>query len=125
MARQICIKMKSTLNKGVGGGQGLVHNFTYYVSYFVIAMLTISSVLYIHRCRTQYAFGGDSITHKALKRSTSKLKVIEFRKAFVLTKYTAGSQCFLGQCCIRLSFQFSQHQEFRNPKYNTNIMLNK
>lgn len=92
--------MKTTLNEGVGAGQGVVHNFTYSVSYFVIETLTISFVLYTHRCRTQYAFGGDSITHEALKRSTSKLKVIEFRKAFVLTKYTAGSQCFLGQCCI-------------------------
>lgn len=63
-------------------------------------MLTISLVLSIHRCRTQFAFGGDSITHEALKRSTSKLKVIEFRKALVLTKYTAGSQRFLGQCCV-------------------------
>jgi len=123
MARQTYIKMKSTLNEGVGAGQGVVHNFTYYASYFVIAMLTISLVLYIHRCRTQYAFGSDSITSKALKRSASKLKIIEFRKAFVLTKYTAGSQCFLGQCWIRLSLQFSQHQAFKNPKYNTNLML--
>lgn len=115
--------MKTTLNDGVGAGQRVMRNSTYYVSYFVTAMLTISLVLYIHRCRTQYAFGGDSITHEPLKRSTSKLKVIEFRKAFVLTEYTAGSPCFLGQCCIRLSLQFSQHQVFRNPKYNTNIIL--
>lgn len=81
MARQTYIKVKSTLKEGVGAYQGVVHNFTFYGGYFVVEMLTITSVLYIHRCRTQYAFGGDSITHEASKRSTSKLKIIEFRKA--------------------------------------------
>lgn len=59
MARQIYIEMKTTVNEGVEAGQGIVHNFKNYVSYFVI--LTIS-LLYIHRCRPQYALGADSIT---------------------------------------------------------------
>lgn len=48
---------------------------------------------------------------------------MEFEKAFVPTKNTAGSQCLKVNATSNFHSLFFQHLAFKNLKGNTNIML--